>query len=214
MIICFSNNFNPFNKNNFIFSQNFIQSFMPTIDSVKYCKCPKCHAFSNFSVHGYYNRNIVFISPSDNSINNYLVSVTRVICNSCASTHALLPHFIVPYKAFSLPSLLYIIAQASSSSAYTIAINFNLSFQFIYSILATFFSFFPQVSLLHNETHFCNITNFNFQYFSLNCLNICDHNFLYLFFLHNKWIFLMTKFRSVPAPPIFFIIAFPQPHNF
>ena len=67
MIICFSNKFNYFYKKNSNFSENFIQSCMPTIDSIKSCRCPKCHAFSNFSLHGYYTRNIVLISSIDNS---------------------------------------------------------------------------------------------------------------------------------------------------
>ncbi len=91
---------------------------MPTLNDIKNCKCPKCHAKSNFSIHGHYNRNLVIISEDDNLCHEYNVVVTRVICNSCGSTHALLPDFIIPYKSFSFDSIICIVEEVASSSAY------------------------------------------------------------------------------------------------
>ena len=203
MIICKSNKIKYFNKNNLKKFNNDIQSLMPTMDDIKNCKCPKCHAKSNFSIHGHYNRNLVIISKEDNTCHEYYLSVTRAICNSCGSTHALLPDFIVPYKTFSFNSIIYIIAEVASSSAYQVANKFNFSFQFVYSIIALLVLFFPQISLLKRQTNFHKQnTNFDVQYFSLNCINICDDDFLQLFFIYYHWAFLMTKFRNIPAPPI------------
>ena len=207
MIICFNDKIKSFNKNNLNFSNDDLQNAMPTIADISSCKCPKCHAKANFSIHAYYNRNIVFISKNDNSIHEYNLSVTRVICNSCASTHALLPGFIVPYKSFSLSALLYIVSSVATSSVYHMANNLSLSYQFIYSILAIFFSFFYQVDLLNRETNFSK-NNFNINYFSLNCLSLCNYDFLQLYFLHYNWIFLMTKFRNIPVPPIYYTLYF------
>lgn len=210
MIICKSNKIKYFNKNNFKKTNNDIQSLMPTINDIRNCKCPKCHAKSNFSLHGYYNRNLVIISKEDNIANEYYLTVTRVICNSCNSTHALLPDFIVPYKTFSFDSIIFIISEVASSSAYQVANKLNFSFQFIYSIIALFVSFFPQISLLHRQTNFHNaVSNFNIQYFSLNCTNICGDEFLMLYFSYYHWIFLMTKFRNIPVPPIYIGANFP-----
>lgn len=210
MIICKSNKIKYFNKNNLKKFNNDIQSLLPTIDDIKNCKCPKCNAKSNFSVHGHYNRNLVIISKEDNISNEYYISITRVICNSCGSTHALLPDFIVPYKTFSFDSIIYIIAEVASSSAYQVANKLNLSFQFIYSLIAIFTLFFPQISLLQRQTNFHNqTTNFDIQYFSLNCINICDDSFLQLYFVYYHWVFLMTKFRNISVPSIYIGTNFP-----
>ena len=209
MIICKSNKIKYFNKNNLTSSNQNIQALMPTMCDITSCKCPKCHANSNFSIHGYYNRNLVIISKEDNVSHEYNISITRAICNSCGSTHALLPDFIVPYKLFSFDSIIYIIAEVATSSAYQVANKLNFSFQFIYSIIALFLSFFPQVSLLYRHYSFHKTTeSFSCKYFSLNCIDICDSNFLKLYFFYFHWIFLMTKFRNIPAPPIYVGINF------
>ena len=62
MIICFNDKIKSFYKNNLKCSQVDPQMAMPTIDDISSCKCPKCHAKANFSIHAYYDRNIVFIS--------------------------------------------------------------------------------------------------------------------------------------------------------
>ena len=100
MIICFNDKINTFSKiniNNFSLTQEHIQELMPSCEDI-HCNCPNCKAKSNFSFHGSYVRNISFIR--ENKIYDFKVTVTRVICNSCGSTHALLPSFIVPYKIF------------------------------------------------------------------------------------------------------------------
>lgn len=174
-----------------------IQALMPSCSDI-HCNCPKCKAKSNFSYHGSYNRNISFIR--DNNVFDFKVSVTRVICNSCGSTHALLPNFIVPYKIFSRESFLYAISQACATSVITIAEKLGLSFQLIYSFLALILSFFPFADSLNRQEIYCQ--NFNHNYFTLNCLTFCNTSFDISFFKRYIWIFLMTKFQNMEAPPV------------
>ena len=176
---------------------------MPSLADI-HCNCPKCKAKSNFSYHGSYLRNISFII--NNKVYDFKVWVTRVICNSCGSTHALLPNFIVPYKIFSRESFLYTVSQACSSSVITIAEKLGLSFQLIYSFIALVLSFFHHADSLNRHENLYE--NFNQEYFSLNCLTICDNSFCVKFFYRYFWIFLMTKFQNIEAPPVYIGINF------
>lgn len=174
-----------------------IQALMPSLADI-HCNCPKCKAKSNFSYHGSYLRNISFISQD--KVYDFKVSITRVICNSCGSTHALLPNFIVPYKIFSRESFLYSVSQACATSVITIAEKLGLSFQLIYSFIALVLSFFHHADSLNRHENLYE--NFSQEYFSLNCLTLCDNSFGIKFFYRYSWIFLMTKFQNIEAPPV------------
>lgn len=200
MIIFFNdkiNTFSKFNTNNFSLTQENIQSLMPSCEDIT-CKCPKCKAKSNFSFHGSYVRNISFIR--EDKIYDFKVTVSRAICNSCGSTHALLPSFIVPYKIFSQESILYVVSQAYSTSVLRLSEKLNTSFQFIYSMIALVLSFFMYADSLNREQQLYK--NFNQTYFVFNCLVICDNNFNLNFFKRYKWLFLMSKFQFKKPPPL------------
>ena len=197
MIICFNDKINSFCEfnTNFSYSEQDIQDLMPSCENV-HCKCPSCKAKSNFSNHGSYTRNISFITT--NKVYDYKVSITRVKCNSCNATHALLPSFVVPYKTYSLESFLYVVSQARSSSAIKVAEALNLSFQLIYYFIATVLSFFNHADSLNREQGLYK--NFDRTYFALHCLSICDANFKIMYFNRYQWLFLMTKFQ-INKPP-------------
>ena len=212
MIICFNDKINTFSKiykNNFSFTQENVQDIMPNVSDIN-CKCPKCKAKSNFYYHGSYIRNISFIN--DNGVFDCKVSVNRAICNSCGSTHALLPSFIVPYKIFSCESILFVISKAFSSSVIFVSQKLNISIELIYSFFALFLSFFDFSDSLNREFNF--FTNFNKNYFFLNCFSICNNKFFILFFYRYKWLFLMSKFRNIKPPTIYISLNFTSPHNF
>ncbi len=200
MIICFNdkiNTFSKFYKKNFSLTQESLQNSMPTCNDI-HCNCPNCKAKSNFSFHATYSRNISFIC--DDKIYDFRIKVNRVICNSCGTTHALLPDFIVPYKSFSRGSILYVIKNSASSSVLETAEKLNISFQLIYSFISILLSFFAHADSLNREKSLHN--NFNETYFTLNCLVVCNENFNINFFYRYNWIFLMTKFQNNNPPPI------------
>lgn len=200
MIICFNKKINSFSKNNiknFSITQEYIQGLMPSCEDIN-CNCPHCKAKCNFSYHASYVRNISFIR--NNKIYDFKVTVTRVICNSCGSTHALIPSFIVPYKNYSQDSILSVVSEVASTSVLKVSEKLNISFQLIYCFWATFLAFFNYADSLNREQSIHE--NFNQTYFALNCLEICDDTFNINFFKRYKWIFLMTKFRNIKSPPL------------
>ena len=206
MIICFNNKINSFNENNL---KNFssykernlyIQSLMPDITDIHENVCPCCHAKNKLIKYGKYIRNISFLV--DNNIENYKVSVQRVICCSCNHTHALLPNFIVPYKIMALFSIAQIVQKASISSAYKLAEVINLSVQIIYTYMAIVLSFFNDFKILNNSKEYYNVQIFTKKYFFGNCVNLSQANYRLDFFEFYNWLLFMQKFRNNISPPI------------
>ena len=212
MIICFNdkiNSFNKISKENVSLTNEYIQSLMPSCEDI-HCNCPKCKAKSNFSYHGSYTRNLTLIREAN--IYDFKVKVTRVICNSCGSTHALLPNFIVPYKIFSRDSILSTVASKASTSVIKVSREIGISMQLIYNFILLIMKFFPHAHSLNLEQKWYK--NFNEKFFTLNCLTICNDEFHIKFFERYKWVFLMDKFQNNKAPPITIGINLILPHNF
>ena len=206
MIMCFNNKINNFNENNLkSFSSyqernSYIQSLMPDITDIHRNICPCCHAKNKLIKYGKYERNISILV--DDNVENYRVSVQRVICNSCNHTHSLLPNFIVPYKIMSLFSIAKIVQRASISSAYKLAEVINLSIQMIYTYMAIVLAFFDDFRILNNSKEYSNVQNFNQKYFFMNCINFSNSNYRLDFFEFYNWLLFMQKFRNNVSPPI------------
>lgn len=58
--------------------------------------CPCCGHKGCFSIHGYYERSL------KTSGGKTVLTILRIKCEFCGSTHALLPSYIVPYSQSSL----------------------------------------------------------------------------------------------------------------
>ena len=206
MIICFNEKINNFNENNlknfssFDEKLSYIQSIMPNITDVHRNVCPWCHAKNKLIKYGNYERNISFLV--DDSIENYRVSVQRVICNSCNHTHALLPNFIVPYKIMALFSISQIVQRATTSSAFKLADVIKLSVQMIYTYIAIALAFFDDFKILNNSNEYSDVKNFNIKYFFSNCITFSGSNYRLDFFEFYNWLLFMTKFRDNISPPI------------
>ena len=206
MIICFNNKINSFNENNLkSFSSysernSYIQSLMPDITDIDRNVCPCCHAKGKLIKYGTYERNISILI--DNDIENYRVSIQRVICTSCNHTHALLPNFIVPYKIMAIFSIAQIVKRASISSAYKLAETINLSVQMIYSYIAIVLAFFDNFRILNNSKEYRRTQNFNKKYFLTNCVELSSDNYRFDFFEFYNWLLFMQKFRDNSSPPI------------
>lgn len=163
------------------------------------CECPKCGAKNKFSYHAYYQRNIAFVI--NENIENFKVTVVRLICKSCGSSHALLPNFIVPYKIMSLHSILNIVQNSTLTSVLAISSRINISYQMIYVYLSFFLSFFSNTVILNNYTNFC--VNFDKQYFLEHASCFSEEKFLLDFWEYYKLVFLMTKFRNISPPKVY-----------
>lgn len=206
MIICFLKKIKSFCEKNFKNYDSYesrkkcIQSLMPDLSDVLDNICPCCKAKNKLVKYGKYCRNVSVLV--DNSIENYCISVQRVICKSCGSTHALLPDFIVPYKIMDIFSIAKIVQNACETSAYKLAETINLSFQTIYSYIALVLAFFADFRILNNSKEYYHTRNFNEKYFLTNCITLSTSCFRLDFFEFFNWALFMSKFRNNPSPPI------------
>lgn len=59
-------------------------------------KCPKCGTSGNFKGHGSYKRNLIY------PYTIIKITVDRLKCLGCETTHALIPEDAVPYRQYSI----------------------------------------------------------------------------------------------------------------
>lgn len=69
--------------------------------------CPLCRTKFNCTFLSSYSRNMITF---ENGLNTcHTVSVTRVICNSCSHTHAILPDHLIPFGSYTLSFVLTVL---------------------------------------------------------------------------------------------------------
>ena len=172
---------------------DYVQSCMPTESDVHDCKCPYCGCKDNYKYYCTYRRNITFVI--NNEVINFRVIVTRIICNSCDTAHALLPYFIVPYKVYSFDAICSIVNDAANSSALKVAEKLSISYQLIYNFISVFFLFYKNASILNNKNKYLSKLNkiSYLKIFSSLCL---DNDFRFDHLIFFKWVFLMSKFQN------------------
>ena len=74
---------------------------------IKDCVCPISGAKHTCSPHDSYERYL--ISYESKQTIYYHVSITRVICESCGHTHAILPEVVIPYGSYSILFILTVL---------------------------------------------------------------------------------------------------------
>ena len=99
-------------------------------------------------------------------------------------------------------SIAKIVQSASKTSVYKLATVFNLSFQYIYTLIAMILSFFDDFKILNNSKEYYHTQKFNQKYFLNNCVIFSNFNFRLDFFEFFNWILYMQKFRNNFSPPI------------
>ena len=209
--MCFNKKINDFNENNLKNFEShkdqnsYLQSLMPDITDLARNKCPHCKANNKLVKYGTYNRNLSILI--DDNIIKFNIYVQRVICNSCGSTHALLPNFIVPYKSMAIFSIAQIVYSAVISSAYKVSEKIELSWQQIYNLIALVLAFFMNFKILNNSKSYHSIKNFNEKYFLTNCAVFSNSKYRLDFFEFHNWILFMQKFRNNPSPPVHILVS-------
>lgn len=68
--------------------------------------CPSCGAKGQCRIYASYERYIVDLA--DGKVVSEKIRIIRVLC-TCGHTHAILPDFIIPYRQYSLPFILFIL---------------------------------------------------------------------------------------------------------
>lgn len=82
--------------------RRFMDLFKPERDT-----CPACGSAGNLHIHSYYGRNLIdFINGH---AFHHDITIMRIQCDSCGSTHAILPDFIIPYSSYSLFFILQVL---------------------------------------------------------------------------------------------------------
>jgi transposase-like protein len=71
-------------------------------------RCPKCRSRGTLSPHDNYTRH--FIYRKDGHTQDEIITITRLMCDSCNTTHALLPLPAIPYLAYSVCFIAALIA--------------------------------------------------------------------------------------------------------
>ena len=198
MIICFNNKINNLTKKNL--NINYIQNLMPTLDDVKDHKCPYCKGKNTLIKYGHYNRNISILQ--DNKIQNFYVAIQRAQCKSCKRTHALLPHFVVPYVIMAVISISKIVSNSAKTSVYKLSNLIELAHQTIYRYIAMVLAFFADYKILNNKKEYIKINKFNKKYFLTNCEKLSNQNHRLDFFEFYNWALFMQKFRNNSSPPV------------
>lgn len=84
------------------YSQDLYDQDISALDFSK-IKC-SCGSTGHFHFHATYLRYLI-INPNS----QFSLSITRIKCESCGSTHALLPSIIIPHRTLSNPAVIKII---------------------------------------------------------------------------------------------------------
>lgn len=93
MILCFVPDSNTIHH----FNQNKYDSFLRSIPFHQ-LPCSHCAHRGCLHRHAYYTRRL-YIAEIDSFV---IIRVLRVRCTRCGTTHALLPHFVIPYQHIPL----------------------------------------------------------------------------------------------------------------
>lgn len=193
MIIDFSVNFN-----------NYREKILNNYSFFDYT-CPKCGAKHSLTRHGSYERNICFMKDLHN-IDEEKMSVLRLKCSSCRSTHAVLPNDIIPYCIYSFSTIINILTRyyVKNEKILTIGEELYISFQLIYNFISRFLEFLDSSLIVLKNLGLFNISSTPSELAAaINQYQNNNNNFSYQYFFNSKWVFLMSKFHNILSPKIF-----------
>ena len=104
--------------------QLYISSLLAPSSQFVSTPCPKCGKVHLEPFLSFYQRNVIF--RIGNLLVNIKLSIPRVKCCNCGSTHALLPDFCVPLKRYSNQAIISIATEASITSTEIVAEKLNI----------------------------------------------------------------------------------------
>ena len=90
------------NKSDLVIFNKFMDNFQ-----VEQATCPNCGARYNCSFFSTYSRNLITYENGTNTC--HTISITRVFCNTCQHTHAILPDNLIPYGSYALSFILTVL---------------------------------------------------------------------------------------------------------
>ena len=72
-------------------------------------ECPYCHSTGNCKTHATYQRSIIDIIHGKPVYQE--IRISRIICESCGHTHAILPDTIIPYSQYGIFFILRVLGE-------------------------------------------------------------------------------------------------------
>jgi len=176
-------------------------------------KCPCCNAFRSFSRHAIYSRNICVLS-ADQIIEEKL-DILRLMCNSCKTTHAILPADTIPYVIYSFSCVMRILTShyVESRSVLSIVEQLKISFELIYVFIKRFNQCFnPCVNFLRvflsSQLDFNTVSKTILTIIHMN-FNVIDFQYEYLNFV--KSVFLMSRRQHILSKQMYIGSCFKPP---
>lgn len=122
----------------FSLSRNNYREILEFYGDWKY-QCPVCGAKHHLIRHGSYDRYLIFLA--DNAVLECIcMTVLRLKCTSCGSTHAVLPMDIIPFHQFSVQAVFTILLSAvlCGPTVPKAAAQMGVSYQLAYTFLALY----------------------------------------------------------------------------
>lgn len=173
--------------------------------------CPKCGAKHSLIKHGYYDRNVCFFDDKFN-LEESRLTILRMLCKSCDSTHAILPYDIIPYKIYDR-SIFYCILTdhfVCKETIESISEKYNISTRVICEFIKIFRIFLNSLCLFLKV-----LIGFSGDISTIAeiIILITKHPkyYLYQYYNHTKWIFLMNKFKNSLSKSIYVGVHFEPP---
>ena len=102
----------------------YLQSSLEPVCKFASVSCPKCGNIHLIPMESTYKRNIIF--RIGNILLKFKITIPRLICENCSSTHAVLPDFCIPFKQYSNECILSVAEEASITSTEKVADKLNI----------------------------------------------------------------------------------------
>ena len=153
--------------------------------------CPCCGKTHLEPFNSTYKRTVIF--RIENIIIKLKITVPRLICKNCNSTHALLPDFCIPLKQYSKQAILSIASEASKSSTENVAKNLNVESKQVRRFLNIVEHNKNNILLIHQKNPSVFSTKIDANSNIQQLIKAIPNNFTEIFYEEFRSIFLYIK---------------------
>ena len=176
-------------------------------------RCPCCNAVHSFTRHGTYIRNICYLNFD--TIEELKITILRLYCNSCETTHAILPADIIPYCIYSFSFIFHVLTMhfVDEKTVLESSNKNQISFQLIYLFIKRFIKHFnPCIIFLRVFLD----AQLDFSSSFKDALLIIAKNFSCIDFQREylnyfKLVFLMMRNQNILSRPVYIGSHFKPP---
>ncbi len=189
-----------------VFSKDYNEKILNNTQPFDYI-CPKCGARAKFHRHGTYDRFITSLSPTGEIVFETL-TILRLKCQSCTSTHSILPGDIIPFQIYSLSVVLFLCQQifinkvslrkAEEQTKCSIRMIYQKLYLLKYNL--TLIEFYFRQIFLYNASVSISLVQ------ALTLLLLPEMDFMSYFHCHGHPIFINR--RNTISYPLYFTAAF------